>query len=177
MRLTSAIRPLRALPIVWALLACALFAALPSRALAQVAEKPALAVGDFGFIDTSGEPQDQRQQHDTRLAAFGAALRNDLSGKYRIVRFACESRPCNEDAGAVVNEARKAGARYLLIGAIHKMSTLLGWAKVQIVDLSDEKIVFEKLLSFRGDNDEAWRRAEQFLVDQIESSDLASRAQ
>ena len=57
------------------------------------------------------------------------------------------------------------------------MSTLVGWAKAQIIDLRDDKVAFERLLSFRGDDDEAWRRAEQFLVDQIESSDFLSRSQ
>src|SRR6478672_8609968 len=107
----------------------------------------------------------QRQQHEARLAAFGAALRSDLANQYRVIRFACESRPCNEDAAAVLTQARISSARYLLVGAVHKMSTLVGWAKAQIIDLRDDKVAFERLLSFRGDDDEAWRRAEQFLVD------------
>jgi hypothetical protein len=37
-------------------------ALLSSAASAQNdAEKPLLAVGEFGFVDTSGEPRDQRQ--------------------------------------------------------------------------------------------------------------------
>jgi uncharacterized protein DUF2380 len=168
-------RPASAARLAASILATAL---LSSAACAQsYAEKPLLAVGEFGFVDTSGEPRDQRQQHEARLAAFGAALRSDLANQYRVIRFACESRPCNEDAAAVLTQARISGARYLLVGAVHKMSTLVGWAKAQIIDLRDDKVAFERLLSFRGDDDEAWRRAEQFLVDQIESSDFSSRSQ
>jgi hypothetical protein len=39
--------------------------------------------------------------------------------------------------------------------------------------LRNDKVVFDKLLSFRGDTDEAWRRAEEFLARDIGAADLA----
>ena len=39
------------------------------------------------------------------------------------------------------------------------MSTLVQWEKVSAIDVGTRRILFEKLYTFRGDNDEAWRRA------------------
>jgi hypothetical protein len=53
------------------------------------------------------------------------------------------------------------------------MSTLIQWAKVQVVDLQTDKPVFDRLLTFRGDTDEAWQRAEAFIVEQVNALDIA----
>jgi hypothetical protein len=139
-----------------------------------------MAVSEFSFLDTSGEPHEDAQQHEARLGAFNAALRADLAaeGRFRVVRLSCEPHQCTDfkDAAALASEIRRTGARYLLIGGIHKMSTLVGWAKAQVFDLRDDKLVLEKLLSFRGDSDESWRRAEQFLARQIAESELSPAA-
>ena len=47
------------------------------------------------------------------------------------------------------------------------MSTLVQWAKLQALDLRSDKIVFDKLITFRGDNDEAWRQAESFVAREL----------
>jgi len=47
------------------------------------------------------------------------------------------------------------------------MSSLIEWAKIQIADEDEGRVVFDRLLSFRGDNDEAWRRAESFAARQV----------
>ena len=60
--------------------------------------------------------------------------------------------------------ARAAGARFVVLGGVHKMSTLVQWAKIQIADEEQGQVVFDRLLTFRGDTDEAWQRAESFLA-------------
>jgi hypothetical protein len=40
-------------------------------------------------------------------------------------------------------------------------------AKFDVIDVKARKIVFGRYITFRGDNDEAWRRAESFLAGQI----------
>ena len=60
--------------------------------------------------------------------------------------------------------ARAAGAKFVLLGGVHKMSTLVQWAKIQIADEEQGRIVFDRLLTFRGDTDEAWQRAEFFVA-------------
>jgi hypothetical protein len=161
--------------VVGLLFALALLASTPCTRADDAA--PIVAFSDLTFVDTSGEPQDQRNVHAARLSSFNAGLVNDLArpGKYRILRLSCDANPCKDDnaSSALAADARRAGARYLVIGGIHKMSTLVGWAKVQMIDLREDKIVLDKLLSFRGDTDEAWRRAEGFLAREIAGIDLS----
>jgi hypothetical protein len=136
-----------------------------------------VAVIDFDYTDTSGESRDQTAQHATRLAAFVKALRDDLAatGRFRSVEIACASPPCtarNTPAPALIAAAKAAGARLLVYGGIEKMSTLIQWGKLQIVDLQADRLIDDKMLSFRGDTDDAWRRAETFVVEEIKALDL-----
>lgn len=64
-------------------------------------------------------------------------------------------------------KARQAGAVYLLIGGIHKESTLIQLAKFDILDVNAQTVVFDRLLTFRGDDDTAWKHAETFLQREI----------
>jgi len=167
------------LAVIATALAAAGACGLRAQAESQAQEPVALAVLDFDYLDTSGEPADQAAIHRRRLADFMSALRRDLaaSGRYRIVSLTCGAGPCASSAHPleVQKAARAAGAKFVLIGAIHKMSTLIEWAKIDIVDEDQNRIVFNRLLSFRGDNDEAWRRAEGFGARQIlDASPLGS---
>jgi hypothetical protein len=132
----------------------------------------AVAVIDFDYVDTSGEARDQRGEHEARLATFMRALRGDLaqSDSFRLVTPTCVPAPCSL-AGSTVSGllavARDAGADILLIGGVHKMSTLVQWAKIEAIDPKTERVLFDRLFTFRGDTDDAWRRAEAFIVDEI----------
>jgi hypothetical protein len=46
-----------------------------------------VAMDDFSYTDTSAEPANQTAAHERRLAAFMAALRQDIGGdrRYRLV--------------------------------------------------------------------------------------------
>lgn len=152
-----------------AALAICLLAA--TRAGAQDAAIP-LAIAEFDYSDTSGEMGDQRAAHAERLTAFADLLRKQLaaSGRYRIVELACADPPCSAartDPEELIDAARNAGAQMLLYGGVHKMSTLIQMGKAQAIDLEADKLVFDQTLSFRGDDDEAWRRAAQFLSEQL----------
>ncbi len=140
----------------------------------EVTEKPptAIAVIDFGYVDTSGEVRDQRREHEARLAAFMRDLKRDLgqSSHFRLVTPACGQGPCSladVTPGDLMAAARQAGADIVLVGGVHKMSTLVQNAKIQVIDVRDGRIVRERLFTFRGDTDEAWRRAEAFIFDDI----------
>src|ERR1700735_4297135 len=60
-----------------------------------------------------------------------------------------------------------AGADFVLVGGIHKMSTLVQWAKAGVIDLRSGQIVLDKLFTFRGDTDQAWGRAEVFISNEL----------
>lgn len=144
-------------------------------------EAPTLAVAEIDYSDTSGEVIDQSADHVRRLRAFEAALRSDLAagGKLRSVRLDCPPNACSVgdiNVTQLVSKAQAAGADYLLIGAFHKVSTLIQWAKFDMIDVKAQKLSFERLVSFRGDNDEAWRRAEAFMVRDIMDRDFTKPA-
>ena len=65
--------------------------------------------------------------------------------------------------------AKAGGARLLVVGGIHKMSTLVQWARVRVIDLTTERAVIDRLFTFRGDTNEAWTRAESFVSREINS--------
>src|SRR5271163_1329870 len=122
----SALRPTLAVAIV------ALTAALGGqRAQADVAasQPVALAVLNLDYVDTSGEPTDQTAVHQRRAADFVSALQRDLAanGQYRIVPMSCGSESCAtlRNPSELQKAARAAGAKLVLLGGVHKMSTLV----------------------------------------------------
>jgi len=138
-------------------------------AQADVAPTPvALAVLKLEYVDTSGEPKDQTAGHQRRAADFVSALQRDLAanGQYRIVPISCGSAPCEPAMNSLELQkaARAAGAKLVLLGGVHKMSSLIQWAKIEITDEEQGRIVFDRLVTFRGDTDEAWQKAESFVA-------------
>jgi hypothetical protein len=166
-------RPSRAIKFGILFLSVAGAFAVAQSALADAVEPSSVAVAGFDFRDTSGEVVDQSADHDARLEAVGVALRNGLSKhqRIRLVPLACQRHECTARTSgleALSRQARKASARYLLIGEVHKMSTLVGWMKFAVLDLNDNKPTCDRFLTYRGDTDEAWRRAAEFAVRDIE---------
>jgi len=88
----------------------------------------------------------------------------------RDVGLDCPPNACSVadiDFDRLLGKAQAAGASHLLIGAVHKMSTLVQQAKFNIIDVKSRKVVFDRYVTFRGDSDQAWRRAESFVASQI----------
>ena len=168
---------MRNVRLLQALAATALLLAFdPTAALTATPDGQAktIAVDDFSYLDTSNEPSDQAAAHQRRLQAFMAALRDDLTADshVRLVASACAAN-CASDGPALVERLRSAaqdGASILIIGHIHKMSTLVQFARLVAIDTASERIVFSKLFTFRGDNDEAWQRAAAFVSDELRTS-------
>jgi hypothetical protein len=155
-----------------------LVAALIEGSAGWAAEPVPVAITEFDYVDTSGEVQDQTAKHKALIAAFTDALRTDLgqSTKFRVVSLLCDGQPCSvrgTDPSDLLPRARSAGAKLLLFGGIHKESTLVQWAKVDVVDVERHSVVYDRLLTFRGDDAYAWRRAEEFLAQDLESADLS----
>jgi hypothetical protein len=107
-----------------------------------------VTIDDFSYADTSGEIADQVALHQARLKAFMTALRRDIPAK-------C----CT-------------GIR--IIGGIHKTSTLVQWAKVAVIDVGANRVLSDRLYTFRGDNDRAWQRAEAFISEDVRTVLAAS---
>jgi hypothetical protein len=158
----------RGLVLIAAVACCA----SPGREALAQGEPPVIAVAEIQYIDTSGEVIDQGADHLRRLREFEASLRTDLAagGKVQNAALDCPPNACSVgdiEAGQLLDKAQAAGAGYLLISSFHKLSTLVQWAKFDIVDVKTRNVVFNRLVTFRGDNDKAWRHAESFIVREI----------
>ncbi|HEY1735527.1 MAG TPA: DUF2380 domain-containing protein, partial [Methylovirgula sp.] len=147
-------------------------------ARAAGAEKVPTAIVDLDYLDTSGEVGDKTQQHQKLVQSFTAALAQELeaSGRYRIVPIVCGKAACtsHDDPTVLKNAAQQEGVKLVVIGGFHKMSTLVQWTKIQILDETKDRVVFDRLVTFRNDTDEAWARAEKFIAGEILSADIAS---
>ena len=141
------------------------------RGPALAAEPPALAVVGFNFVDTSAEAKDQSAAHAARLAALMQTLEAKLAegGKLRIIALPCMPAACtaDPDTDGAVDAARKAGAEWVLLGSVRKMSTLILDMPVQVIDLDSNKTLYGRALSFRGDTDDAWQHAARFLAREL----------
>ncbi len=139
-----------------------------------------IVVVDFDFYDTSGEARDQTAEHARRMNAFVSILRDRLSQtpEYDVVEWQCPESSCT--AGTLAAEdlaksARNAGASRLIFGGIHKMSTLVQLGKVFVIDLDSDRVVLQRSFTFRGDTDQAFDRAAEFVVRQLQTVDPASQ--
>jgi hypothetical protein len=126
-----------------------------------------IAVAHFDFLDTSGEVRDQTARHEKQLRQFETEMRQTLSrdSDIDLVALPCRSDRCSlGDPGMeqLEREAKAAKARFLLAGGLHKMSTLIGWVKLVVVDLEKGDRTCHRLLTYRGDTEEAWVRAARF---------------
>jgi hypothetical protein len=154
---------------------CAIAALSLTSAGSPAAAPIAVAVADFDYFDTSGEVVDQSAEHRARVASFAALLRDNLAslGDYRVVSIECPDHPCTATSmsqDVFVAAARKAGARLVIYGGIRKMSSLVQWGEIQLLDLEAEKLLMRRTVTFRGDNDAAYRRAADFVSDTLKET-------
>ncbi|WP_246669062.1 DUF2380 domain-containing protein [Ancylobacter sp. TS-1] len=160
-------RAVRLAPLAVAL-ALSLSAATPAPAATV-----RVAVADIGFTDSSGEMRDQSAEHEARRRALTQVLRTDIGGDagHESLALTCEG-ACRLDAEGVEalrQRAGAAGAAYLLVGSVHKMSTLVMSMRVAVLETGTGRLVVERLLSFRGDNDAGWRHAGDFVTREVVS--------
>jgi hypothetical protein len=160
--------------ITWPLLVFAAPALWFSAGRLPAAEHDAIpvVVADFDYEDTSGEMEDKRAAHTARVKMFPDLVRERLAreDKYKVLRLDCAKPTCSSDSiGAedLVAAALKAEARLLVYGRIHKMSTLIQWGSIQVVDVQQKQLLLNRLFSFRGDTEEAFRRAAEFVGEML----------
>lgn len=144
-------------------------------AAAAGAASERLLVTPFSFSDSSGEPQDQRADHERRLRAMSSDLKAELQkeGRYQIVEPPADSAPCPEGespesgTACILQRAQDARADLVLTGAVHKVSTMASLVWVGLFDARDGKQLLFRQLTFRGDTDDAWSHATSFLGREI----------
>jgi len=175
----------RAVPVVLLSLFTGLFLAssvISDASAATAGQALAVSVDDFNYIDSSNEPTDQTAAHERRLRAFMTALRDDVTAdrRFELVPSSCAPN-CPTEGPALGDRLRAAslaGTQILIIGIVHKRSTLVQVVWTVAIDTTSQRIVFKKFFTFRGDNDEAWQRAERFVSEEVrERLLLESRSQ
>jgi hypothetical protein len=136
-------------------------------ALAADHPPPLVAVFPVEVIDTSGEPPNP--QWPSRIQTVTRQLAEQLggTGSYRTIA----ATPAGPDAQAAFRcapcwrePARAAGADVAAITVIHKLSTLIASLHLWLVDVDSQKLLRQGAVSLRGDTDEAWRRAMEYLL-------------
>ncbi|MDY8108777.1 DUF2380 domain-containing protein [Fulvimarina sp. 2208YS6-2-32] len=157
----------------WSIAAALAIAVAGQGGAAGAAEPMKLTVIGFDYSDSSGEPRDQTEEHEQRIKAFSEWLARDISRdeRFEIVHLPCvERHNCTREtalAEDILSEARTAGADYLVFGGIHKMSTLVGGGRIDVLDVKEDRLVIDRVISFRGDNDAAFERAAEFAAKDI----------
>lgn len=163
------------------LAAMALSLALAAGAVARAEETPPSLV--LMEPELEGDLSDPRQTElwPARLALLREALRKDLAGHglYSVIDntpqaalfdqlrkregvHACEA--------CVLDAATKLGADRVMNVWVYRVSALILTLHAVIRETATGQTVFRRSLDLRGDNDNAWLRAEAFLI-----RDLAGR--
>jgi hypothetical protein len=141
--------------------------------IAAPAAAQTVAAFDFELIDTSleGEIKGARPDEQARLARLSEQLRQRLreSGRFTLVDItpvAGEAHAANLQAcgGCDVRLAQRVGAELALTGTVQKVSNLILNMNIYIRDASSGRTVAAMSADVRGNTDESWSRALDWLV-------------
>jgi hypothetical protein len=128
------------------------------------------AVFDMELQDTSGE-QSTPAQAD-RIRTTTEALRRELAetGKYEIVDLSADSERISKSGfqrscvTCFLDIARDRGAEVAVFSTVNKVSTLILSMEIKVLSVATGKEVVRGTADIRGDNDRAWLRGMQWLV-------------
>lgn len=121
------------------------------------------------MLDTSHEARDQQAEHARRTALMAEVLADELGGQ--LVAADEVARACpRETAECLLGVVRAEGAERGLFIVVQKSSTLILNVFADLVEPASGKVVLHRELNFRGDNDEAWRRAARFLARELKAA-------
>jgi hypothetical protein len=132
-----------------------------------------VAVFDFELIDTSleGEIRGARPDEQARLAQASLQLRQRLkdSGRFSpvdIAPVASEAAASNLQAcgGCDASLAKRIGADLAITGTVQKVSNLILNMNIYIRDASSGATVAAMSADMRGNTDESWSRALDYLI-------------
>ena len=80
------------------------------------------------------------------------------------------TQPLDACNGCELDLARQVHADRVLVGEVDKVSTLIGSLRLNIENVANGQIVFSRVLSFRGDTDDAWQHAVRFFVRDLQAT-------
>lgn len=125
-----------------------------------------VAIFPVKLLDTSKEARDQTAEHERRLGILSEVLQGELDGAVTITgETLAECQP--ETTECLLELARDTGSDQAVFVVVQKTSTLILQVFANLVDVETGELIASRDLNFRGDNDEAWRRAGRFLAKQL----------
>ncbi len=145
----------------------ALMLSAPARA------EPKLAIFNFELLDTSleGEMRGPQTDERNRLVLISDQVRRQVaeSGKFQLVdvapvKAAADGSNLQACGGCDVQFADKIGADLVLTGVMNKVSTLILNLTIFVRDVHTGQLVTAMNADFRGNTDESWTRATNYLV-------------
>jgi Protein of unknown function (DUF2380) len=141
--------------------------------LALLANEPkATAIFPVELWDTSGEGIKPGQTERLKQTTEKLAQLLEHTGRYRSLDLsaftarvaATEPRyTCN---GCWLGVARDAGADLAVLAVVHKVSTLVSSVDLYVADVKSGEYIAHVDAQFRGDDDRAYLRAFEFLVNE-----------
>jgi hypothetical protein len=157
------------LPVI---LAAFFVAAAPSGAFALANEPRATAIFPVELWDTSGEGIKPGQAERLKLATDKLTELLEKTGRYRSVDLAsfaariAATEPRYNCNGCWLGVARDAGADLAVLAVVHKVSTLISSVDLYVADVASGKYIAHVDAQFRGDDDRAYVRAFEFLINE-----------
>jgi hypothetical protein len=137
------------------------------------ADPSKIAIFDFELLDTSLEGEmrgPQTDEHD-RLILISDLVRSKMaeSGKFQLldispVKAAAEGSNLQACGGCDVQFAQRLGADLVITGVMKKISTLILNLTIFVRDVHTGQLITGMNADFRGNTDESWTRATNYLV-------------
>ncbi|MDB6086006.1 MAG: rhodanese [Gammaproteobacteria bacterium] len=146
---------------------------------------PKLIVLDIELTGDLGGPE-FAAEHEARLKAESARLRQDLerTGLYRILdtagaqatidRLRSQQAYLHDCNGCDLEIGRELGSDLVLVAWVDRVSGLILTLTYEIHDVKSGQITARKSFDFRGDNDNAWNHAIDYMVRDLKSMSGAS---
>jgi Protein of unknown function (DUF2380) len=141
--------------------------------LSAWATERTVAVFGFELIDTSlqGATYGPSREEQERLAWLGVELRKRLTqtGRFEVVDVAplaakAHSTNLQSCGGCDAELARELGARLAITGWVQKVSNLILNMNIAVRDADTGKLVAGVSVDMRGNTQESWSRALDYLV-------------
>jgi Protein of unknown function (DUF2380) len=142
-------------------------------AAAPGAAAPKVAVFEFELLDTSleGELQGPRADEQWRLSRLADTLREALaaSGRYEVVDITpvgaeARSKNLHTCGRCDAQLAAAVGAELAITGTVQKVSNLILNMNIYVRDVRSSNLIRQMSADFRGNTDESWSRALDWLV-------------
>jgi len=142
---------------------------------------PKMAVLDLEMTGDLGGPE-LAAEHAARLRLESARLRADLSraGLYRLVdvraaqttidALKAQQAYLHDCNGCDLDVGRELGADLVMVAWVDRVSGLILTLTYEIHDVKTNQITARKSFDFRGDNDNAWNHAIDYMVRDLRAS-------